>query len=151
MFWELILKIHAHQNKIVLEKGLHKLSTLSFRNFKPPSPPVCAHTLLAYKHTQTHTHTRTHTYTHTHTHTHIHTHIHTYTHIHTHTLVRAYGSYILKKIWHGYILWININQRTTNSVREATVQSYRKMLNQNTKDLWDWLFCNETANLRTYV
>ena len=130
MFWELILKIHAHQNKIVLEKGLHKLSTLSFRNFKPPSPPVGAHTLLAYKHTHRHTNTRTHTY--------------------THTLVRAYGSYILKKIWHGYILWININQRTTNSVREAIVQSYRKMLSQNTKDLWDWLFCNKPAKKKLW-
>ena len=118
MSWELILKIHVHQNKIVLAKGFHKAGTLRFRNFVTHFPPLCAHRLLPY--TQTHTHT------------------------HTHARARAlaYGYYFLKKIWQRYILWININQRTTNSVKETTIQSYR---NQNTKDLWDWLFFNEPA------
>ena len=53
MSWELILKTHVHQNRIVLAKGFHKVSTLSFRNFTFPSPPVYAHTLLAYTHTHT--------------------------------------------------------------------------------------------------
>ena len=74
MSWELILKIHVHQNKIVVATGFHKVSTLSFRNFIPPSPPVYAHTPLAYTHTHTHTYTHSHTHTHTHTHPHTHTH-----------------------------------------------------------------------------
>ena len=31
-------------------------------------------------------------------------------------LVPLYGSYFLKKIWQRYILWITIDQRTTNNV-----------------------------------
>ena len=50
-------------------------------------------------------------------------------------LVRAYRRYFLKKIWRRYILWITINQRTTNSVtnKETAVQSYQKMTILNSK------------------
>ena len=50
-------------------------------------------------------------------------------------LVRAYSRYFLKNIWRRYILWITINQRTTNSVtnKETAVQSYQKMTILNSK------------------
>ena len=56
MSWELILKIHVHQNKVILAKGFHKVGTLRFRNFRTLSPSLCAKTLFTL-HTNTHTHT----------------------------------------------------------------------------------------------
>ena len=75
---------------------IHKVCTLRFRNFRPPRP---MDVYITYNFSLKPP---------------------------LQLLVRACEHYFLEKIWQRYILWITINQRTTN------VQRYRKISNHNT-------------------
>ena len=120
MSWGLILNIHVHQNRIVLANGFHKVSTLGVRNFRPPSPPVYAHTVLAYTH--------------------------------IHNLVRAYESYILKKIWWGYIFCelISIKEPQT-ALKKLLYKAIGKWIKTPKISEIDYFVTNLQKKIMTYV